>query len=129
MKRYAMWIFATLAVPATAGALFATPATAAVAAPKAPTASPVCHASVTNSRPNDNSTVYVDVSTVRNATVTAVAHYKTGPKTETGRASAQGTAKLAYSVGKAAPGYKVNVDVTVTSGTSHGTCSTSFTPR
>ncbi len=61
MKRFAVKTFATLAVPAAAGALLVAPATAAVAATKAPKAPLACTASVSNGRPNGNSTVYVNV--------------------------------------------------------------------
>jgi hypothetical protein len=129
MKRYATRTLATLAVPATAGALLVAPATAAVAATKAPKAPLACTASVSNGRPGGNSTVYVDVSTVRGASVSAVARFKTGPVRESGTANSRGKAQLSYSVGRAAAGYKVNVNVTVTSGRSSGTCSASFIPR
>jgi hypothetical protein len=129
MKRFAVKTLATLAVPAAAGALLVAPATAAVAATKAPKAPLACTASVSNGRPNGNSTVYVDVSTVRGASVSAVARFKTGPVRKTGTANARGKAQLAYSVGRAAAGSKVNVNVTVTSGRTSGSCSTSFVPR
>jgi hypothetical protein len=129
MKRYATRTFAMLAAPAAAGALLVAPATAAVAATKPPKAPLACTASVSNSRQHGNSTVYVDVSTSRGASVTAVARYKTGPVRETGTANARGNAQLGYSVGRAASGYRVNVNVTVASGRSSGSCSTSFIPR
>jgi len=47
----------------------------------------------------------------------------------TGTANAEGNAKIRYYISGATPGYRVNVSVTVTSGRSRGTCSTSFTPR
>jgi hypothetical protein len=129
MKRFATRTFATLAVPATAGALLVAPATAAVAATKPPKAPLACTASVSNSRPHGNSTVNVNVSTVRGASVKGVARFKTGPQTVTGTANARGNAQLSYSVGRAATGYRVNVNVTVASGRSSGSCSTSFIPR
>lgn len=128
MNRNAIRTFAALAVPATAGALLMAPATAAVAATKAPAARVACSASVSNGRPSDNSTVHVNVSTVRGASVTGVARYRTGPKTQTATANARGAATLSYSASNS-HGYKVNVNVTVTSGRNQGTCSTSFVAR
>ena len=142
MKRYAIRTFAALAAPAAIGAmLMPSPVTAAVArttaaaapaAPAAPVAPAVtlrCHASMSNSRPKDYTTVYVNVSTVRYAGVTTVAHYKTVNRQHTGRANAQGNASIRYYISGATPGYRVNVSVTVTSGRSRGTCSTSFIPH
>jgi hypothetical protein len=129
MKRYVTRMLATLAVPAAAGALLMAPATAVVTAARAPAAPVPCHASVSNSRPSARSTVYVNVSTARNASVRATARYSTGARTATGRANAQGRARLGYAIGSATRGRRVNVNVTVTSGMNRGSCSTSFTPR
>jgi hypothetical protein len=123
MKRYIAGVLVTLAAPA-AGAIFAaSPATAA------PAAVLRCHASMSNSRPKDYTTIYVNVGTVRYAGVTTVAHYKTVNREHTGKANAEGNAKISYYISGATPGYQVNVSVTVTSGRSHGTCSTSFIPH
>jgi hypothetical protein len=130
MKRYGIRTFAALAVPAAAGAmLMAPPATAAVARTAAPAAAVRCHAWMSNSRPKDYTTIYVNVGTVRYAGVTTVAHYKTVNRKHTGRANTQGNARIAYYISGATPGYRVNVSVTVTSGRSRGTCSTSFIPH
>jgi hypothetical protein len=136
MKRLAMRTFAALAAPAAAGALLlAPPATAAVsrtaaqAAPAAPAATLRCHASMSNSRPKDYTTIYVNVSTVRYAGVTTVAHYKTVNRQHTGQANVYGNASIRYYISGATPGYRVNVSVTVASGRSRGACSTSFIPH
>lgn len=71
----------------------------------------------------------VNVGTIRYANVTTVAHYKTVNRKHTGVANAMGNAKIGYSISGAAPGYRVNVSVTVTSGRSRGSCSTSFIPH
>jgi len=139
MKRVAMRTFAALVAPAAAGALFTAPAaTAAVDRPanvpapagRAVAASALrCKASMSNSRPKDYTSIYVNVGTVRSAGVTTVAHYRTTSTTHTGTANARGNASIRYYISGATPGYKVTVDVTVTSGRSHGTCSTSFIPH
>ena len=132
MKRYVAGALAALAAPA-AGMVFAvSPATAAStapAAPAAPAAALRCHASMSDSRPKDYTTIYVNVGTVRYAGVTTVAHYKTVNREHTGKANAGGAAEIAYYISGATPGYRVTVSVTVTSGRSRGTCSTSFTPH
>jgi hypothetical protein len=130
MKRYVTATLAALAAPAAAGTMFmASPATAAVATTAAPAAALRCHASMSNSRPKDYTTTYVNVSSVRYAGVTTVAHYKTVNTKHTGKANAKGNANIGYYISGATPGYRVNVNVTVTSGRSRGTCSTSFIPH
>jgi hypothetical protein len=130
MKRFAIRTFAALAAPAAAGALLlAPPATAAVTRTAAPAATLRCHASMSNSRPKDYTTIYVNVSTVGRAGVTTVAHYKTVKRQHTGQANVHGNASIRYYISGATPGYRVNVNVTVTSGRSRGACSTSFIPH
>jgi hypothetical protein len=126
MKRYAKGALVTLAAPA-AGAIFlALTATAAVAAPAATLS---CHASMSNSKPKDHTTTYVSVSTVKDASVATVAHFKTSNRAHADKADAKGNAKIGYAVSTATPGHPVTVSVTVTSGKSHSNCSTSFTPQ
>ena len=129
MRRFMAGALAALAVPAAAAMLAASPARAAGSAPPAPAAALRCHASMSNSRPRDYTTVYVNVGTVRYAGVTTVAHYKTVNREHTGKANAGGAAEIGYYISGATPGYRVTVSVTVTSGRSRGTCSTSFTPH
>jgi hypothetical protein len=148
MKRYATVAIAALAAPAAAGAMFIAasgtayastthathdvrpPAVTKVAHKPAPKpASLDCTASMSNSTPSDHTTTYVDVSTAKGADVTAVAYYQGGPQTQTATANRRGAASIGYAVGKATPGKTVNVKVTVSSGRSHGSCSTSFTPQ
>lgn len=128
MKRYVAGALVALAAPAAGAVLIASPATAAVSAPAA-TAALRCHASMSNSRPKDYTTIYVNVGTVRYANITTVAHYKTVNREHTGKANAEGNAKISYYISGATPGYRVKVSVTVTSGRSRGTCSTSFIPH
>ena len=129
MKHQVKGILAALAAPAAAGALFiASPATAAVAT-TAPAAALRCHASMSNSRPKDYTTIDVNVGTVRYAAITTVAHYKTLNREHSGKANAGGNAAIAYYISGATSGYQVTVSVTVTSGRSRGTCSTSFIPH
>ena len=136
MGRYVSGTIAALAAPAAAGALFLAPSATAAASTTAATGTTAapppalrCHALMSNSRPRDRTITYVNVSTVRGASVTTVAHYRTGSQRHTGRADARGNARIAYAVGSAAPGSRVNVTVTVISGMSRGSCSTSFIPR
>jgi hypothetical protein len=135
MKRYVSGTIAALAAPAAAGALFLAPSataaasTTAASTTAAPAAALQCQASVSNTRPKDHTTTYVTVSTAKGATVTTVAHYKAGIEVGTATANARGKATIGYAVGTAAPGSRVNVTVTVTSGRSHGSCSTSFIPQ
>jgi hypothetical protein len=84
---------------------------------------------MSNNRPEDYTTIYVNVGTVRYASVTSVAHYKTLNRKHTGKANAEGNAKIDYYISGATPGYRVTVSVTVTAGGSRGTCSTWFTPH
>ena len=84
---------------------------------------------MSNNRPKDYTTIYVNVGTVRYAGVTTVAHYKTVNRMHIGEANAEGNAKIRYYISGATPSYRVTVSVTVTSGSSRGTCSTAFLPR
>lgn len=132
MKRYIAGTLVALAAPVAGAVLAAAPATAAGAAPAVGTAATTalrCHASMSNNRPKDYTTIYVNVSTVKSASVTTVAHYKTVNRKHTGKANAKGNASIRYYISGATPRYRVNVSVTVTSGRSRGTCSTSFIPH
>ncbi|MBV9793398.1 MAG: hypothetical protein JO016_05595 [Actinobacteria bacterium] len=86
-------------------------------------------ARVSNSRPRDRSTEYIEVTTAKGAKVTAVAHFRTGPQTRTATANSRGDATLAYAVGHATPGDRVVVTVTATSGQDHAVTLTYFTPQ
>jgi hypothetical protein len=130
MKRHVRGILAALAAPAAAAAIFiAAPAATAVATTAAPAAALRCHASMSNSRPEDYTTIYVNVGTVRYAAITTAAHYRTVNRKHSGQANAGGNAAIRYYISGATPSYRVTVSVTVTSGQSRGTCSTSFIPR
>jgi hypothetical protein len=99
----------------------------AVAAPAA-TSLP-CSASMSNSHPRDYTTTDVLVRTASRANVTTVAHYKTTNTTHHGIAGRKGNAGIPYYISGATPGYKVNVSVSVSTGSQTGSCSTSFTPQ
>ncbi len=88
-----------------------------------------CHASMSNSHPKAFTATDVHVSTVRYASVTTVAHFRTVDRERCGIADACGRESIRYYVGGATPGYQVNVNVAVRSGTREGGCSTSFTPQ
>jgi hypothetical protein len=87
-----------------------------------------CSASVANRHPADYTTDYVQVTTASFANVTTVAQYRTTSTQHTAQADASGQASIAYYISGATPGYQVNVDVTVSRGDRHGSCSTWFTP-
>ena len=87
-----------------------------------------CTASMSNSRPPQNSTTNVLVKTTAAATVTTVAHYKSTNTTNTGRSNGSGRATIPYKISRATRGYRVVVSVTVKKGSVSGSCSTSFTP-
>jgi hypothetical protein len=129
MKRYVAGTLVALVAPA-AGAMFmASPATAAGVTTAAPSTVLRCHASMSNSRPKDYTTIYVNVGTVRYAGVTTVAYYKTVNRKHTGKANAEGNARIGYYISGATPGYRVNVSVTVASGSHRNSCSTFFIPH
>jgi hypothetical protein len=88
-----------------------------------------CHASVSNSRPKDFTTVDVFVKTADHAKVRTVAHYRTTNHPKTRKAGAHGRATVPYLISDATPGFKVKVTVTVSRGKRSGSCATSFTPR
>jgi len=83
---------------------------------------------MSNSRPMDYTTIYVTVGTVGYADVTT-AHQKTVNTKHTGKANAEGNAKIGYYISGATPGCRVHVSVAVTSGRSRGTCPTSLIPH
>jgi hypothetical protein len=114
------------AAPATptAGTNAAPTATSANAAASALT----CHVLLTNTQPEPNRTTDVIVQTAGGATVTATAHFKAGPSTQTDKAPATGHADLTFSVGNAPLGFTVQVDVTVAAHGQSNTCGSSFTP-
>jgi hypothetical protein len=93
-----------------------------------PAAGLACHARISNAHPSDFSTVYVHVLTVSHGKVTATAHFKSGKVLQKHRANLHGRTSLAFSVGKAAAGFKVVVSVSVRFDDAKGSCSTSFTP-
>jgi hypothetical protein len=96
MKHHVRGILAALSAPAAAAAMFiASPAATAVAATAVPATALRCHASMSNSRPKDYTTIYVNVGTVRYAAITTVAHYKTVNRKHSGRANAGGTRRSA----------------------------------
>jgi hypothetical protein len=129
VKRYIAGTLIALAASATGAMVAASPATAAGATTAVPAAALRCHASMSNNRPKDYTTIYVNVGTVRYADVTTVAHYKTVNRKHTGKANAEGNAKIRYYISGATPSYRVNVSVMVTSDSSRGSCSTWFTPH
>ena len=88
-----------------------------------------CNASVSHRRPADHSTTTVTVRTAANAEVTAVAHFRSGNRRRTARATAHGVARILYATRTAPPGSRVWVSVTARLGKRTGTCRTWFTPR
>jgi hypothetical protein len=95
----------------------------------APVSTLTCKASMSDPSPPQYSTTEVIVQTADGASVTATAHYKSTNTTNTGTASSNGVASIAFSISRATIGYPVEVDVTVTRNGASRSCSTSFTPR
>ena len=93
-------------------------------------AAPTCRASMSDSTPEQYSDVWVNVSSVANAKVRTIAHYKTTDTVRFGRTGPAGKAGVKYYISGATPGFRVVVDVMVTgpAGAS-GYCSTSFVPH
>jgi hypothetical protein len=117
------------ALPAVAAPAVASPAAAAPAAASPASAALPCHASMSNNRPRDYTTIYVKVHTTGYAAVTTVAHYRTTSHKKTGTAGKRGNAAIGYYISGATPGYKVVVSVRVVRGHRSGSCSTSFIPH
>ena len=89
-----------------------------------------CMTWMSNSHPAENTTTDVEVHTARSADVFTRAHYTTGNRVHYRTASSKrGRATIPYDVSGTAPGYKVDVYVTVVSGHQANSCSTSFTPK
>jgi hypothetical protein len=126
MQHSRLFTAAVLGTAISGGALFSaltvTPAQATT------NAALTCKASVSNAKPKDSSIVNVFVTTLRDATVTTAAHYKSTTTTHTGTATSAGKATIEYKIGHATAGFKVVVDVKVKSGSSSGSCTTFFTP-
>lgn len=112
----------TTALLATSPLLLA-PSTADAAAPL------TCHASMSDSTPNQYSNVYVHVKTASHAQVHTVAHYRTTTTGHSKTANSHGKASIEYYISSATAGYRVNVTVTVTKDHHSKTCSTGFTPH
>jgi hypothetical protein len=91
---------------------------------------PTCRASMSDATPEQYSDVWVNVSSVANAKVRTVAHYKTTDTVRFGRTGSTGRGAVKYYISGATPGYRVTVDVMVTgpAGAS-GYCSTSYVPH
>lgn len=124
--------FLAVGAPALIAGLLLAPSASAATATAATVARtpplPV-QARVSTSRPKDRSTEYIEVTTVKGAKVTAVAHFRTGTETRTATANSRGDAVLAYAVGNAPPGDRVVVTVTTTSGHNHAVTTTYFVPQ
>jgi hypothetical protein len=88
-----------------------------------------CHASMSNSQPDDYTTTSVRVKTVAEAKVKTVAYYRTVTRVHHGRANENGRASIPYYISGATPGYQVIVDVYVNWPRRSGRCQTSFTPQ
>ncbi len=91
---------------------------------------PTCRASMSDATPEQYSDVWVNVSSVANAKVQTVAHYKTTDTVRFGRTGSTGRGGIKYYISGATPGYRVVVDVMVTGPAgARGYCSTSFAPH
>jgi hypothetical protein len=106
----------------------AAPRTTALAARQVRRSLP-CTASVSKTRPFDDTYVGVHVHTVPGADIEAVARYRTVAREKTGHANANGRRTFRYWISDATPGYRVNVDVQVFLAGRKGSCAAWFTPR
>lgn len=86
-------------------------------------------ASMSNARPTQNTTVYVNVVTLPGGSVTAIAYFHT-PVGHSAVADDNGRASIAFAVGAAPAGYAVGVRVSVFDAgyRATATATTSFTP-
>ena len=109
-----------------------TRATTTTAAPlPPPTHAPVpaatCTASMANASPVQGASVTVNVqSSLPNASIVLVAHYKTTDSTYSGATGPNGSGSVSFQTGRPTIGYEVVVNVTVGA---NARCSTSFTPH
>ncbi len=88
-----------------------------------------CGASMTNRHPADYTDTGVKVHTAAYAHIKTVAHYKTVNHAKYAKANGHGRRTVWYYISGATPGYQVVVDVYVSKGGRHNSCSTSFTPH
>lgn len=89
-----------------------------------------CSATVSNSRPTQNSTVTVAVKNVgAGSAITTVAHYKSTNTKKSASASPKGTGSTAYKISRATHGFRVVVAVSAVKAGAKWSCSTSFTTR
>lgn len=117
-------------IVASSALVFGLPALGAVAAASASASAPLtCSASPTSHYPIVNTKVGIRVSTTERPHIRVAAHFEGGTRVKTGTASSTGKATIWYPAGGGVPGYRVNVDVTVSLGRRHGSCTTWFTPR
>lgn len=128
MRIVAAWPARILIGATAAAAIGAAPLTGGVAqaAPARPLA---CSATMSNSHPQDYTTIKVQVHTGNFASVKTVARYKTTNTTHQGTAGRKGNVSISYYISGATPGYRVHVSVSVKKGTRTGSCSTFFTPH
>jgi len=121
-------MIALTAVPA--AAVISLAMTGPALASSATTPALKCMTWMSNSHPAENTTTDVEVHTARSADVFTRAHYTSGTRVNYRTASSKrGRATIPYHVSGTAPGYKVDVYVTVVSGHQANSCSTSFTPK
>ncbi len=121
------WIRVGVAAGALCGAALV-PVSALGAGPAAAAARLPCSASVSAVHPAHGARTGVSVRTARGAWVDAIARYKTGSVKKTTHANSAGRARLVFSAGNAAYGYKVVVAIYVDKAGGKGKCTTSFTP-
>lgn len=101
-----------------------------VSAPAQASATRACSAHMTVAHPHHYATTQVVVTKLaKGAKVTTVARYKTTKTTKTGTATSAGKATVTYRVSSATYGRKVPITVTAAKGSTHWSCSTSFTPE
>jgi hypothetical protein len=110
----------------TAGPLVSVPLQAAPAEAASPL---MCRAHMSDRTPKQYTDVTVFVRSAPNTNIKTVAHYKTTDTTKRGKTNRRGHGSTKYYISGATPGYRVWVDVSLTKGSRHRQCRTSFVPH
>jgi hypothetical protein len=91
---------------------------------------PTCRASMSDASPSQYSNVWVNVSSVANAKVRTIAHYKTTDTVHYANTGSDGKVGVKYYISSATAGFRVLVNVMVTGPAgARGYCTTSFVPH
>jgi hypothetical protein len=126
VKTAPLGVLVPIVLTATDSVYYQTAASATVAFEPVPT---TCKTAPNPPNPQQHTVLDLMVATVPGASVSVVYHFKAGAATQASKADKTGHADVLRNIGGATVGFAVPVTVTVTLGLTHGTCSTTFTPR